>query len=104
MTAQFPVFLKGCFVGGKILLCPVNAKGLDEFVIDESVLTGQLGGGIFGNAAANRFFFCQHIGYSGLLQKVGAQDACHAAANDQNTCGFVALEPPKVWMRPGLFP
>lgn len=79
MAAQRPVVLEDRLVGGEILPRPVNAKGLDELVVDESVLTGQLGGGVPGCPAAQGVGrLRQHIGDPGLLEHPRAQDAHYA--------------------------
>ena len=71
------VFLNGPGVGAGVLPGRLLTQGLNELGIDEPVLGGNLGGGVFGLAAA------QAAGLHALLPELpGRKHAGHTAAND----------------------
>ena len=104
VPAKFPIPLKGFLVGKKIILRPPDAKGPDQSAVDQAVLTGDLGGGVFRDAAAHSVSLRQHTRHPGTVQQVGAKDPGHTAADDENVGFSVALQLLKSRMRPGFFP
>ena len=69
-AAQLPVLLKGRFIGIKVLFGLVSSKFTDQLVIDQAVLGGDFGGGVFGDPAADRLSFQEQIEDSGLVQQI----------------------------------
>ena len=104
LPAQLPVCLKRCLVGIKILLCPLDPKLGDQLVIDQPVLAGDLGGGVFRDAAAYGLRLCQHIRHTGTVQLIGTQNARHTAADDQHIGVLISVLSRKVRLLPGLLP
>ena len=66
-TAERPVLFKRSRVGVKIHLRPFYAELPDQFMIDQAVLQGEFGRGIFCNTAANGFRLGQYIRNPGAL-------------------------------------
>ena len=104
IPAQLSVCLKSCLVGGKILLGSLGSKPGNQLIIDKPVLAGNFGGGVFGDAAAYRFRFRQHIRHSGTVQLIGTQNACHTAANNQHIGAYISVLSRKVRLPSGLLP
>ena len=96
IPAQLPVCLKSGLVGSKILLCSLDSKLGNQLVIDKPVLSGNFGGGVFGDAAAYCFRFRQHIRHSGTVQLIGTQNACHTAAYNQHIGVYISVLSRKV--------
>ena len=70
VAAQLPVLLKGRFIGIKVLFGLASSKFTDQLVIDQAVLGGDFGGGVFGDPAANCLSFQEQIEDSGLVQQI----------------------------------
>ena len=102
---QLPVLLQGGLLCGEILPGAVHAELPDELVMrSQPVLAGDFGGGVSGDAAAQGFGLHQHIGDSGVVQEIRAQNPRHAAADDQHIGAQIALQGRKARFLPGLFP
>lgn len=101
---QLPVLLEGGLLRGEVLPGAVHAELPDELVIDQSVLAGDFGGGVPGDAAAQGFGLRQRIGDSGAVQEIRAQNPRHTAADDQHIGAQLALQGRKGGLLPGLFP
>lgn len=90
MATQGAVSTQRFLLSGQIPTGTLHTELGDELVVDEPVLDGKLGGGILGDAAADGVRLCQHIGYPGLMQLVGAQKPRYASADDE----YIGLDIP----------
>ena len=104
MAAQGAVSAQRFLLGCQIPTGTLHTKPGDELVVDEAVLDGELGGGILGDAAAYGVCLCQHIGYPGLVELVGAQQPRQASPDNEYIGLDVPIQAVKVVQLCGLFP
>lgn len=77
-----PVFRDGALVGVGVLPRRLLPRPLDQPVVDEPVLAGDLGGGVFRLPAAHARGLQQHGAQPRRLQEMRGQHARHPAADD----------------------
>ena len=90
IPAEFPVPAQRRFVGLPVQPRLFGAEFPDQLVVEQPVLGGDFGGGVFGDSAAHRFRFRKKVGDAVLMQHVCAQNARHSAADNQHV-GFGVL-------------
>ena len=101
---QRAVLPQRLLVGTQVLGRSVGAEFPDQAVVDQTVLSGDLCRGVFGDAAAEGFGLDQRIVHPRLLQKPGAQNARHSAANDEHIGFQIPVQALKPGKRRRLFP
>ena len=68
------------------------------------MLAGELGGGIPGDAGSNALPFDNDTVHPRFFLFISAQKPCHTAADDQNVCGYVAVQLGKLGQLDGFMP
>ena len=94
--AQTPEILQSLLIGIIIEPGSLRAKTVYKPVVNQAMLSGDFGGGVFGDAAAYCFRFRQHIRHSGTVQLIGTQNACHTAAYNQHIGVYISVLSRKV--------
>ena len=92
LPAQAAIPGRRPLVGLQIQPRGLLAPGLDEFLIDQPVLDGDFCSGVPGNAPTGLPCLHQQIILPHAFQHMGAQQPCHAAADDQHPGAFVPLQ------------
>ena len=75
--------MNGILVGVKIHPCPLRPRLLQQSVIDQPMLRGDLRRGIPCNPRTDPPALCQQVIHPRLLQKISTQNPRHPSANDQ---------------------
>ncbi|MPM81896.1 hypothetical protein SDC9_128953 [bioreactor metagenome] len=104
VRAQLAVALQRLLVGAQVQPSRCRIKLPDQFIVEQPVLGGNFGGGVFGNAAAEPIGLHQHIVHTGLLQQIRTQNSRQTAADDQHVGTYIFFKTIKAAYGRRFFP
>ena len=92
VRAQTAVLLHRLEIGLEVKPGPVLTQSVEQFRSLQPVLSGDLGGGAEGDAAADGVTLHQQTVHAGLLKIIGAEHAGDSAADDEHIGVHIALQ------------
>ena len=104
VLAKGPDAVQRCPIGIQISPSPLCAKPPEQLMEHQPVLYGELGGGVFGNAAADMPGFRHHAPQPGLGEFVGAQQPRQPAADHQRIGADLPAQGFECWKLSVFFP